>query len=132
MLDPVPAVSHIGIAVSDLEAALAFYRDVLGIEPGPAESLDGASIVSVPLGDTTVELLVPESPESPVAKFLARRGPGIHHLCFRVPNLDDALDRCRQHGYRLVDERPRPGAGGHRVAFLHPTSTAGVLLELSE
>ena len=132
MTDSGPVVSHIGVAVSDLAAALAFYRDVLGIEPTPAESADGATIVSLLFGRTAVELLVPESPGSPVAKFLARRGPGVHHLCFKVPNLDEALARCRGHGYRLVDEQPRPGAGGHRVAFLHPKSTAGILLELTE
>ncbi|HLB37373.1 MAG TPA: methylmalonyl-CoA epimerase [Gemmatimonadales bacterium] len=125
-------VSHIGVAVSDLAAAVAFYRDVLGVEPAPAESADGATIVSLPFGQTAVELLIPEMPDSPVARFLARRGPGIHHICFRVPNLDEALVRCRDHGYRLVDEQPRPGAGGHRVAFLHPKSTAGILLELTE
>lgn len=132
MTDRRPVVSHIGVAVSDLAAAVAFYRDVLGVEPTPAESADGAAIVSLPFGTTAVELLVPETPESPVAKFLARRGPGIHHICFKVPNLDEALVRCRSHGYRLVDEQPRPGAGGHRVAFLHPKSTAGILLELTE
>ncbi|MBI3081710.1 MAG: methylmalonyl-CoA epimerase [Gemmatimonadetes bacterium] len=132
MTDRGPVVRHIGVAVSDLAAAVAFYREVLGVEPTPAESADGATIVSLPFGETAVELLVPETPESPVAKFLARRGPAIHHVCFRVPNLDEALVRCRTHGYRLVDERPRAGAGGHRVAFLHPKSTAGILLELTE
>lgn len=132
MTDRAPVVSHIGVAISDLAAAVAFYRDVLGVTPEPAESADGATIVSLPLGETHVELLVPETPEGPVAKFLARRGPGIHHICFKVPNLDDALARCRAYGYRLVDERPRLGAGGHRVAFLHPKSTAGILLELTE
>ncbi|MBI2072634.1 MAG: methylmalonyl-CoA epimerase [Gemmatimonadetes bacterium] len=132
MTDRGPVVRHIGVAVSDLAAAVAFYREVLGVEPTPAESADGATIVSLPFGETAVELLVPETPESPVAKFLARRGPAIHHICFRVPNLDEALVRCRTHGYRLVDERPRAGAGGHRVAFLHPKSTAGILLELTE
>lgn len=132
MTDQGPVVSHIGVAVTNLAAAVAFYRDVLGIEPKPAESADGATIVSLPLGGAEVELLVPDTPESPVARFLARRGPGIHHICFKVPNLDEALARCRAHGYRLVDQRPRPGAGGPRVAFLHPKSTAGILLELTE
>jgi len=127
-----PVVSHIGVAVTDLASALAFYREVLGVEPGPQESADGATIVSLPLGDTQVELMVPESPDSPVARFLAKRGPGIHHICLRVPNLDQALARCRASGYHLVDQEPRAGAGGHRVAFLHPKSTAGILLELTE
>ncbi len=132
MSDQGPVVSHIGVAVTDLATALAFYRDVLGLTPGPSERADGATIVSLPLGATQIELLVPDSPASPVAKFLERRGPGIHHICFKVRNLDEALARCRAHGYRLVDQQPRPGAGGHRVAFLHPKSTAGILLELTE
>lgn len=132
MVNPGPVVSHIGVAVNDLPQALAFYRDVLGLAPTAPESSDGATIVGVPVGETMVELLVPQTPESPVAKFLARRGPGIHHISFKVPNLDQALQRCRSHGYRLVDEHPRQGAGGHRVAFVHPKSTAGILLELTE
>ena len=132
MSDRGPAVSHVGVAVTDLASALAFYRDVLGVEPGPPESADGATIVSLPLGETQIELMVPHSPDSPVARFLAKRGPGIHHICLRVPNLDQALARCRASGYRLVDQQPRAGAGGHRVAFLHPKSTAGILLELTE
>jgi methylmalonyl-CoA/ethylmalonyl-CoA epimerase len=125
-------VSHIGVAVTELESAVAFYRDILGVEPGPPESADRATIVSLPLGGTEIELLVPESPESPVARFLARRGPGIHHICFKVHNLDQALARCRAAGYQLIDQAPRAGAGGHRVAFVHPKSTAGILLELTE
>ncbi len=132
MSDRGPVVSHIGVAVTELASALAFYRDVLGLEPGPPEQADAATVVSLTLGETQIELLVPESPDSPVGRFLARRGPGIHHLCIRVPNLDQALARCRASGYRLVDDAPRAGAGGHRVAFLHPKSTAGILLELTE
>jgi methylmalonyl-CoA epimerase len=93
---------------------------------------DGARIVSLTFGDSDVELLEPQSPDSPIAKFLARRGPGIHHVCYRVANLDDALQACRAAGYRLVDEVPRLGAGGHRIAFVHPKSTAGILIELTE
>ena len=74
----------------------------------------------------------PEPDEPPVARFLAKRGPGIHHICYRVPDLDRALDMCRRHGYQLVDQKPRTGAGGHRIAFLHPKSTAGILIELTE
>ena len=74
----------------------------------------------------------PATPDSPIAKFLAKRGPGIHHICYRVPDLDAALDACRAAGYRLVDETPRSGAGGRRIAFVHPKATAGILLELTE
>ncbi|HET6579352.1 MAG TPA: methylmalonyl-CoA epimerase [Gemmatimonadales bacterium] len=127
-----PRIAHVGIAVPDLEAALAFYRDVLGLAPPPPEQADGATIVSLPFGESDVELLAPLAPDGPIARFLARRGPGIHHVCYRVPDLDAALAACRRAGYRLIDEVPRVGAGGRRVAFVHPKATAGILLELTE
>jgi methylmalonyl-CoA/ethylmalonyl-CoA epimerase len=127
-----PRIAHVGIAVPDLEAALAFYRDVLGLEPHAPEMVDGATIVALPFGDTEVELLAPIGAQSPIGKFLARRGPGIHHICYRVPDLDAALEACRKAGYRLVDEIPRKGAGGRRIAFVHPKATAGILLELTD
>jgi methylmalonyl-CoA epimerase len=131
---PVPGatIAHVGIAVTDLAAALAFYRDVLGLTPGAPEEIDGATIVALPFGPSQIELLSPISTDGPVAKFLARRGPGIHHVCYRVPDLDAALAACRAHGYRLVDEVPRTGHGGRRIAFVHPKTTAGILLELTE
>lgn len=127
-----PSIAHIGIAVADLAAALRFYHDVLGLTPGDPETADGATIVSLPFGDAEVELLEPRTPDGPIAKFLARRGPGIHHICYRVPDLDRALEACRAAGYQLIDETPRAGAGGRRIAFVHPKSTAGILLELTE
>ena len=132
MSEPPTRVAHIGIAVTSIDAALGFYRDVLGLEPGRPETVDGATIVAVPLGDVQIELLEPRDPGGPVAKFLARRGPGIHHVCYRVPDLDRALERCRAAGFRLIDDVPRIGAGGRRIAFLHPQTTAGILLELTE
>lgn len=131
MLDR-PRIAHVGIAVSDLEAALAFYRDVLGLEPHPPEFVDGATILSLAFGDSAVELMASTEPESPVGKFLARRGPGIHHICYRVADLDAAIRACHKAGYRLVDEVPRMGAAGRRVAFVHPKATAGILLELTD
>lgn len=125
-------IAHIGVAVESIEGALAFYRDVLGLSPGHPEEADGARIVSLSFGGSDVELLEPRSAESPIARFLARRGPGIHHICFRVPDLDRALAACRDAGYRLIDEVPRQGAAGRRIAFVHPKSTAGILLELTE
>ena len=125
-------VAHIGVAVSNIGVALAFYRDVLGVEPLPAEAADGTTIVRLPFGDVAVELLEPRDPDGPVARFLAARGPGIHHICYRVPDLEAALARCRAAGYRLVDDTPRRGAGGRRIAFVHPKATAGILLELTE
>jgi methylmalonyl-CoA/ethylmalonyl-CoA epimerase len=127
-----PRIAHVGVAVPDLEAATAFYRDVLGLTPHPPEQADGASIVALSFGDSEVELLAPLAPDTPIGKFLAKRGPGIHHICYRVPDLDAALSACRAAGYRLIDETPRPGAGGRRVAFVHPKATAGILLELTE
>ncbi len=125
-------VAHVGIAVASIAEALPFYRDVLGLSPGHPETADGATVVSLRFGDVDVELLEANQPDSPVAKFLARRGPGIHHICYRVPDLGAALARCRAAGYRLVDDTPRRGAGGRRIAFLHPKATHGVLLELTE
>ncbi|MGN6391054.1 MAG: methylmalonyl-CoA epimerase [Gemmatimonadales bacterium] len=127
-----PRIAHVGVAVNDLDAAVAFYRDVLGLTPHPPEEADGATIVSLPFGESEVELLAPRHGDGPIARFLDRRGPGIHHICYRVPDLDAALDACRAAGYRLLDEVPRPGAGGRRVAFIHPKATAGILLELTE
>lgn len=127
-----PRIAHVGIAVPDIDAALSFYRDILGLVPHLPEQADGATIVSLPFGESEVELLAPLHSDSPIAKFLSRRGPGIHHICYRVPDLDAALAACRAAGYRLVDEVPRLGAGGCRIAFVHPRATAGILLELTE
>jgi methylmalonyl-CoA/ethylmalonyl-CoA epimerase len=125
-------IAHIGIAVADLEAILPFYRDVLGMPEVPLDDADGARIAGVAAGESLVELLEAESPDSPIGKFVAKRGPGIHHVCFAVDDLEAALARCRQAGVRLIDEVPRLGAEGKRIAFLHPSATAGVLVELSE
>jgi methylmalonyl-CoA/ethylmalonyl-CoA epimerase len=127
-----PRIAHVGIAVPDIDTALAFYRDVLGLEPHEPETADGATVVSLPFGESEVELLAPRDADGPIARFLARRGPGIHHICYRVADLDAAVAACRAAGYRLIDETPRPGAGGRRIAFVHPKATAGILLELTE
>lgn len=125
-------LAHIGIAVRSLDEILPFYRDILDLPEEPLDDADGASIVGLSAGESLVELLEAESPDSPIARFVAKRGPGIHHLCFAVDDLDSALERCRAAGIRLIDETPRVGAEKKRIAFLHPSSTAGVLIELSE
>jgi methylmalonyl-CoA/ethylmalonyl-CoA epimerase len=122
----------VGIAVRALDEILPFYRDVLGLPEVPLDDADGARIAGLAAGDSLIELLEAESPESPIGKFVARRGAGIHHICFAVDDLDAALDRCRAAGVRLIDDTPRLGAEGKRIAFLHPSATAGVLVELSE
>jgi methylmalonyl-CoA/ethylmalonyl-CoA epimerase len=125
-------IAHIGIAVRALDELLPFYRDVLGLPETPLDDADGARIAGLVAGESLVELLEPAADESPIGKFIARRGPGIHHVCFAVDDLDATLERCRQAGIRLIDEHPRIGAEGKRIAFLHPSATAGVLVELSE
>ena len=125
-------IAHIGVAVRALDEALPFYRDVLGMREAPLDDADGARIAGVLAGESLVELLEPEKADSPIGKFLAKRGPGIHHICFAVDNLDATLDRCRSAGIRLIDETPRIGAEGKRIAFLHPSATGGVLVELTE
>lgn len=125
-------IAHIGIAVRALDEILPFYRDVLGLPEVPLDDADGARIVGLSAGEPLVELLEAESDDSPIGRFVARRGPGIHHVCFAVPDLDAALERCRTAGIRLIDEQPRLGAEGKRIAFLHPSATAGVLVELTE
>jgi len=125
-------IAHIGLAVRAIDDLLPFCRDVLGLSTVPLADSDGARITGLAAGESLVELLEADSPESPIGKFIAKRGPGIHHVCFAVDDLEGMLDRCRAAGLRLIDESPRIGAEGKRIAFLHPTSTGGILVELSE
>jgi methylmalonyl-CoA/ethylmalonyl-CoA epimerase len=125
-------VSHIGIAVEALAESLPFFRDVLGLNQVALDDADGASIVGFEAGEPLVELLESDDPSSPIARFVAKRGPGIHHICFAVDDLDAMLERCRAAGVQLIDKEPRVGAEGKRIAFLHPRSTGGVLVELSD
>lgn len=125
-------IAHIGIAVRGLEELVPFYRDVLGMPQRRLTDSDGARIVGLVAGESLVELLEADTPDSPIARFVAKRGPGIHHVCFAVDDLDGALARCRAAGVRLIDDVPRVGAEGKRIAFLHPSATGGVLVELSE
>ena len=127
-----PRVSHIGIAVRAIAESLPLFRDVLGLREVSLDDSDGARIVGFNAGEPLVELLEADDPTSPIARFVAKRGPGIHHICFSVDDLDATLERCRAAGIQVIDEKPRIGAEGKRIAFLHPKSTGGVLVELSD
>jgi methylmalonyl-CoA/ethylmalonyl-CoA epimerase len=128
-------IDHLGVAVRSIDETLAVYR-ALGIEEAEAsrETVAGQQVrvAFLPVGESRIELLEPSSDDSPIAKFLAKRGPGIHHVCFAVDDLDDALAELDAKGVRLIHKTPVPGAGGKRVAFLHPESGDGVLIELAE
>jgi len=127
-------VDHIGVAVSNLEEALKIYTEVLGLKLHGTEVVEEQKVrvAFLPVGDTEIELLESTDPEGPIAKFIEKRGQGMQHIALRVDDIDEALERMRQKGVRLIDEKPRYGAGGARIAFLHPKSTGGVLVELCE
>jgi len=127
-------IDHIGFAVRDLEAAMQFYRDCLGLTVMKVEEVaeQKVKVAFLPVGESKVELLQSTDPEGPVAKFIAARGEGVQHISFRVSNLEEKLSELKAKGVRLIDEKPRLGAGGARIAFLHPKSTGGVLVELCE
>ena len=127
-------IEHIGIATRSLDESLAFWRDALGLEVKHTEVVEeqGVRVAMLPVGEPRIELLEPTGDSSPVAKFLEKRGPGIHHIAVRVPDIRAALEGLRARGARLIDAEPRTGAGGCLVAFVHPASTGGVLLELVE
>jgi len=127
-------LDHIGIAVTNLEEALAFYRDALGLEVGGVEDVPSQRVRAqfIPVGEATLELLEATSDDSPIARSIGRRGPGLHHVTLRVDDIEAALAKLKARGIRLVDEEPRVGAGGSRVAFIHPAAANGVLIELVE
>ncbi len=125
-------IAHIGIAVRAIDELLPFMRDVLEMPEVPLSDADGATIVGLASGESLVELLHADDAGSPIGKYVTKRGPGIHHVCFAVDDLDGMLQKCRDAGLRLIDETPRIGAEGKRIAFLHPSATGGVLVELSE
>jgi methylmalonyl-CoA epimerase len=128
------AIDHIGVAVDDLEGAIELYRDRMGMREQHRETVEAFAVEAVLLevGGSHVELLRPTDPASAVGRFLEKNGPGMHHVAYRVEDIDAALDQVRSAGLRLIDERPRTGIRGSRVAFLHPRSTEGVLTELVE
>ncbi|HWF74241.1 MAG TPA: methylmalonyl-CoA epimerase [Solirubrobacteraceae bacterium] len=126
------AIDHVGVAVEDVDAALALYRDALGMPLVHRETVEsqGVDAALLDVGDGHVELLAPLGPETPVGKFLSRRGPGLHHVAYRVDDVSETLSALAAAGLRLIDESPRVGIRGSLVAFLHPASTGGVLTEI--
>jgi methylmalonyl-CoA/ethylmalonyl-CoA epimerase len=126
------AIDHVGIAVQEIDAALPAYRDTLGLALVHREAVaeQGVDAALLDVGDSHVELVAPLSPQSAIGRFLARRGPGLHHVAYRVADLEQELARLSAAGVRLIDEHPRTGIRGSRVAFVHPASTGGVLTEL--
>ena len=127
-------IDHIAIVVEDIESALGFWRDALGLELEHVEEVpEQKSIVAfLPTGESEVELVKPTTDDSGVARYLNKRGPGIHHICFEVEDIESALEDLKRKGVRLINETPTKGAGGKRIAFIHPESTNGVLVELYE
>ena len=127
-------LDHIGIAVSDLSTALAFYRDALGLEIEAPEDVPSQQVRAhfVTVGDATLELLEATAPESPIAKFIAKRGPGLHHITLRVDDIHAALAQLKARGVRLIDDQPHAGAEHSLIAFVHPAGTGGVLIELKQ
>ncbi len=126
------AIDHVGVGVEDIDAAISIYEQLLSMRLVHRETIaaQGVEAALLDAGDGHVELLEPLSPDTPVGRFLARRGPGLHHIAYRVADIDASLDALRAAGARLIDERPRIGMRGSRVAFLHPSTTGGVLTEL--
>jgi len=131
-LDLLRDIDHVGIAVKDLEQAVRQYRRLFGVEPAHREHVEdqGVEEVLFEVGTSYIQLLAATGPDTPVGRFLARRGEGIHHVGYRVDDLSDVLERLRQEGATLIDEAPRPGSRGTVVAFVHPKSVGGVLVEL--
>jgi methylmalonyl-CoA/ethylmalonyl-CoA epimerase len=128
------AVDHIGVAVEDLDSAIQLYSEGLGMPLQHRETVSeqGVEAALLGVGDSHVELLLPLGEETPVGRFIAKRGPGLHHTAYRCADVVEALEQCRARGLRLIDEQPRRGIRDSRVAFLHPSSTGGVLTELVE
>ena len=127
-------IDHIGIAAKSIDRAAPFWRDVLGLSAGARETVADQNVatLSLPVGESEIEVLESTAPDGAVARFIDSRGEGVQHIAFRVDNIDAALKELKARGIRLIDEKPRCGAGGSRIAFIHPESTHGILLELVE
>lgn len=127
-------VDHIGIAVSNLDETLKFYTDVLGLQCQGTEIVEEQKVrvAFLPVGDTEVELLESTDPEGPIARFIEKNGEGVQHIAFRVDNIEEAIAHMQEKGMKMIDEKPRYGAGGAKIAFVHPKGTSRVLVELSQ
>ena len=127
-------IAHIGIAVKDADAALELYQKVLGLEPSSIETVESQKVktIHIPIGESSIELLESTSPDGVVAKFIEKRGEGIHHIALEVEDIRDTLKIMKTAGFQLIDEKPRLGAGNMLIAFIHPRSTNGVLIELCQ
>ena len=127
-------IDHLGIAVNSIDDGKNFWTDVLGLDFEGSETVTEQKVTTAffPVGESEVELLQSTSPDGPVAKYIEKKGEGIQHVAFRVENIEDALQELKQKGVRLIDEKPRIGAGGAKIAFLHPKATNGVLVELCQ
>ncbi len=125
-------IDHLGVAVADLDVALALYESSFGLQVHHREVIEdqGVEAVALQIGETSIELLRPTRDDSPIARFLAEKGPGIHHIAYSVDDIESTLARLKDQGVRLVDETPRVGLGGSKIAFVHPKSTFGVLSEI--
>ena len=127
-------IDHLGIAVNSIDDGKNFFSDILGLEFEGTETVQEQKVTTAffPVGDSEVELLESTAPDGPIAKYIEKKGEGIQHIAFRVENIEEALSELKEKGVRLIDETPRKGAGGAKIAFLHPKSTHGVLVELCE
>ncbi|MCK4469167.1 MAG: methylmalonyl-CoA epimerase [Desulfobacterales bacterium] len=127
-------IDHLGIAVKSINEGKKFWGDLLGLWLEESEAMDAEKLITTffPIGESEIELLESTDPEGPIGRFLEKRGEGIHHVAFRVENIEEALKELKEKGIRLIDETPRAGARGAKIAFLHPKSTNGVLVELCE
>lgn len=127
-------IDHVAVITSDLDAALGFWHDVLGLDLGGVEdvSAEQSVVAFMPVGDSEIELVKPTTPDSGLARYVEKRGPGMHHICLEVDNLAEMLDRLKEHGIQLINEAPMTGLGGRKYAFVHPKAAGGVLVELYE
>jgi methylmalonyl-CoA/ethylmalonyl-CoA epimerase len=127
-------IDHLGIAVNSIDAGKGFWTDVLGLKYEGSETVAEQKVTTAffPVGESEVELLESTDPDGPVGKFIEKKGEGIHHIAFRVENIEEALNELKEKGVQLIDQKPRIGAGGGKIAFLHPKATKGILVELCE